>query len=561
MRHVHHWRAVRAAYALPVSVASRVFSLVARLPRARTHRVRVERDLRAIMADGAELLADHYVADGTPTGAPIVLMRSPYGHGGLNGMLARVFAEQGYQAVVQSCRGTAGSGGTFQPLRDEQRDGLATLDWLAAQPWFGESVAMAGASYLGFTQWAVAADAPPSLRALAIQVSASDFRQLIHLGGSFSLDSNLTWADSTARADETGLRRLITLLRGRRRLVRAMSQLPLRDTDLLAVGRHVGFYQEWLEHEGADAYWREVDHSRRLAEVAMPVTLLSGWYDLFLPRQLADHEALRAAGRTVRLTVGPWKHVAAGNLLTGMRESLAWFDEHLRGNSPGRPMPPVRVYVMGARRWRALPHWPPPAVETRWHLQAGAGLATQTPSDAPPTCYRYDPADPTPTVGGIVLGRHAGPRDNRKLEARSDVLTFTGPVLDGDLEVIGPVSAELYFRSSLDHTDVFVRLCDVEPNGRSINVCDGVRRIAPVSHATSADGVLHVVVDLWPTAYRFRRGHRMRVQVSSGAHPRISRNLGSGEPLATGTSLRVADQELFHDPDHPSAVILPVIDY
>ncbi|MBA3851785.1 MAG: CocE/NonD family hydrolase [Chloroflexi bacterium] len=542
-----------------MSVASRVFSVVARLPRARTHRVRVERDLRAIMVDGTELLADRYVAEGTATNRPIVLMRSPYGRGGLNGMLARVFAEQGYQAVVQSCRGTSGSGGTFEPLRDERRDGLATLDWLSAQPWFGGSVAMAGASYLGFTQWAVAAEAPAVLKALAIQVSASDFREVIHLGGSFALDANLTWAEATARASDRGLQRLIALLRGRHRLEVAMRHLPLRDTDLAAAGRHVDFYQTWLEHaDPEDPYWREVNHSRRLAEVAMPVTLLSGWYDLFLPRQLADYKALRAAGRTVRLTVGPWKHVAAGNMLVGARESLAWFDEHLRGNTPRRPMASVRVYIMGARRWRALPAWPPPAVATSWYLGAGGRLAPQSPSDSPPSRYRYDPADPTPTVGGVVLGRHAGSRDNRQLEARSDVLTFTSAVLDADLEIIGPVGAALHIRSNLDYTDVFVRLCDVEPGGRSINVCDGVRRVAPGTHRPDPDGVFTVAVALWPTAYRFRRGHRLRLQVSSGAHPRVARNVGSGEPLATGTSLRVAQQEVFHDRMHPSAVILPV---
>jgi len=164
-------------------------------------------------------------------------------------------------------------------------------------------------------------------------------------------------------------------------------------------------------------------------------------------------------------------------------------------------------------------------------------------------------------VGGIVLGRQAGPRDNRRLEARPDVLTYTSAVLEDALEVIGPVRAELHIRSSLAYTDFFVRLCDVQPGGRSMNVCDGATRVSPERHAAAPDGVVPVTVELWPTAYRFSRGHRLRVQVSSGAHPRIARNLGGGHPLATGTALHVSDQEVFHDAAHPSAIVLPVVDH
>ncbi len=152
-----------------------------------------------------------------------------------------------------------------------------------------------------------------------------------------------------------------------------------------------------------------------------------------------------------------------------------------------------------------------------------------------------------------------GPKDNRNLEARADVLVYTSAVLEHDVEVIGPVTAELYVRSSLQHTDFFARLCVVEPSGKPINVCDGIVRLNPGQPVPQADGSLHIQVDLWPTAYRFRRGQRMRVQVSSGAHPRFARNLGSGEPLATGTTLRVADQTIYHDPEHPSAILLPIL--
>jgi putative CocE/NonD family hydrolase len=151
-----------------------------------------------------------------------------------------------------------------------------------------------------------------------------------------------------------------------------------------------------------------------------------------------------------------------------------------------------------------------------------------------------------------------GPKENRALEARPDVLAYTSAALEHDLEVIGPVTAELYVRSSLQHTDFFARLCVVEESGTSINLCDGILRLLPGSVNPEPDGSLHISIEVWPTAYHFRKGQRLRVQVSSGAHPRFARNLGSGEPLATGTKLCMADQMVYHDPDRPSALLLPV---
>ncbi|MCP4594133.1 MAG: CocE/NonD family hydrolase, partial [bacterium] len=189
-----------------------------------------------------------------------------------------------------------------------------------------------------------------------------------------------------------------------------------------------------------------------------------------------------------------------------------------------------------------------------------ARLATESPpAESSPDHYVYDPADPTPATGGPFLGRRgAGPQDNRALEARPDVLCYTTPPLQHDVDVIGPVRTELYVRSSLAHTDFFARLCDVEPDGRSINVCDGLFRVEPGKGEPQPDGSLRIEIDMWATAYRFRTGHRLRLQVSSGAHPRWSRNLGTGEPLATGTLLAVAEQAIYHDADHPSALVLPL---
>jgi putative CocE/NonD family hydrolase len=179
--------------------------------------------------------------------------------------------------------------------------------------------------------------------------------------------------------------------------------------------------------------------------------------------------------------------------------------------------------------------------------------------DVAPDHYRYDPANPTPSVGGTLL-LTGGPRDNRRLEARPDVLSFTTASLDADLEVIGPISLELYVRSSLEHTDFAGRLCDVHPDGRSINICDGLLRLNPDTDGVQPDGSRRIQIDLWATAHRFRRGHHLRLQVSSGAHPRWSRNLGTGEPIGTAVSMIAADQTIYHDRTRPSALVLPVVD-
>jgi putative CocE/NonD family hydrolase len=303
-----------------------------------------------------------------------------------------------------------------------------------------------------------------------------------------------------------------------------------------------------------------LDFSEEVARVIAPVHLLGGWYDVFLPRLVADYERLRQAGRRPYLTIGPWAHTSQGLMPVAMRESIAWFRAHLLGDRSALRDAPVRVFVMGAGEWRDFPEWPPTGYqEQRWHLQPGGGLSTSIPAASEPDHYRYDPADPTPAVGGSSLSKNSGPQNNRALEARRDVLVYTSAPLDSDLTAIGPVAVELHVTSSLDHTDFFARLCDVDPAGKSINVCDGLIRLLSGRPSPDEGGCRKVRIELWPTAYRFKRGHSLRVQVSSGAHPRFARNLGSGEPLATATTLVVADQSVAHDPAHPSAIFLPVM--
>ncbi|MFU8872654.1 CocE/NonD family hydrolase [Micromonospora sp. SL4-19] len=539
-------------------LVTRLVTAALRLPAARTRRIAVARDIPVRVRDGVILRTDHYAPD--LPGAPTVLIRTPYGRGGPTRLLGRLTAERGFHVVIQSCRGTFGSGGEFAPLVHERDDGLDTLDWLRRQRWWSGAFGMFGASYQGFVQWALAAEAADELRALVAVVTASATRDSTYAGESFALDTVLTWAELLQAQTVPWLVRQWELKRGQPRLARALAHLPLAEADRIATGVTVPFFQEWLRHHTPDAdYWRPRVFGNRIAEVRAPVAMVSGWQDIFLPAQLDDYARLRAAGARLRLIVGPWTHGSPGLLVASIREGLDWLDEHLAGR-PGPRRAPVRVHVGGdGGGWRDLPDWPPPAVPIRWHLHPGRALGTAAAPSSPPDRIWYDPADPTPSLGGpLLVAQRAGAVDNRPVEARADVLTYTSAALDAPVEVVGPVRAEVHVRSELSYLDVFVRLCDVDRRGRSWNVCDGLVRVAPGRFPTDPSGVVRVPVTLWPIAHRFAPGHRLRVQVSGGAHPRYARNPGTGEPLGTAVTLRAGWREILHDPAHPSAIVLPL---
>jgi putative CocE/NonD family hydrolase len=531
---------------------------VAHMPPAETYDVLVERDLKVPMPDGVVLLADRYAPLGVEN-PPLILVRSCYGRGGLFGLLyGRLFAERGFQIVVQSTRGTSGSGGTLSPF-DEHDNGLATVAWLKQQPWYPGSFLTTGGSYLGFVQWAIARDASPDLKGMAIQESTAEFRSQTYTGGAYALDATLSWTTTMAYQERMNIVQGLLFPPGRR-LRSLFDRLPLRDLDNLATGSHVAFFQEWLEHnEPGDPYWETRCFDQTIRDVLVPVHMMAGWYDIFLPWQLRDYRMLRENGQRPFLTIGPWSHTSPDLGLFSHREVIPWLQAVARGKEEQYRQARVRIFVTGANEWRDLVDWPPPGARVqRFHLQSGFGLSPDLPAASDPDHYRYDPADPTPSVGGPLIMGKAPATDNRSLEARADVLTYTSAPLEQDLEVIGPVQADLFVHSSRKHTDFFVRLCDVDQQGKSINVCDALLRVTPDNSAPDPDGMPHLTFDLWPTAHRFRSGHRLRVQVSSGAHPRYARNPGSGEPLGTATRLFVADQSIYHDPHHPSAIILSV---
>jgi putative CocE/NonD family hydrolase len=512
-----------------------------KLPRPTTDYT-VIRGLPVPMRDGVGLRADHYA----PTRAALgtLLVRGPYGRSGPFAVLfARLYAQRGYHVVLQSCRGTYGSGDVFEPMRREVDDGADTVAWLRRQPWFGGRFATIGPSYLGFTQWALLVDPPPELATALVMVGPHDFHETVYGGGAFKVNDFLGWSDMVAHQEEGGVvSGLVRQTRAARRLRPGLHEVPMVDAGERVLAGGAPWYRDWISTpDRDDPYWAPVRLGAALDRVQVPVLLFGGWQDLFLEQTLEQYARLRDRGVDVALTVGPWTHtqlLSKGAALT-TRESLDWLAEHLAGTGTRRRPEPVHLYVTGAKEWRDLPAWPPAAGDRVLYLHPGDALGPGRPSAAAaPATFRYDPADPTPTVGGRLLSPDGGYRDDTGLARRADVLAFDGAPLDAPLEVIGVPVVELAHAGDNPHADLFVRLDEVDAKGRSRNVSEGFRRLDPAG----AEGPVRLELDA--CAHRFPAGARLRLLVSGGSHPLHARNLGTGEDAATGSAMKPSERTI-----------------
>jgi putative CocE/NonD family hydrolase len=526
-----------------------------------TNEVEVERDVKVAVTDGTVLLTDVYHPVGVED-APTILERTPYGRTSFSSLAGPEFAARGYRYVLQACRGTDGSGGSHSYFAEAQ-DGRDAADWVADRPWFNGSLGTYGGSYMGFTQWALAATKPPYLKAMAVALSTSVRSFSWYPAGSLALEVIIPWDVGAARFNQPSSAPLDVTPEGIEQRIAELrtgfDHLPLGEVVERITGVDLQLYRDQLEHSGADdRFWDPVSFRHLLPEWTVPTLLVDGWQDYPLPGVIEDYAALRRSPAPVALRIGAGGHLGGGGE-GGMTDApLDWFDTWLLGREGLLGPQPVKVQVQGeGGGWRQLDDWPPSSTPTAWFLHPGGGLTTDPPTaPSEPDRYRYDPADPTPSVGGIGM-LTGGAVDNRGLEARPDVLVYTSQELVEPLELVGPVKAELRVGSTLDHTDFFVRLCDVYPDGRSVNVCDGLRRFDPTSIRRAADGTFTAEVAMWPVGYRFARGHCLRVQVSSGAHPVYARNLGTGDPATTATVMVAADQIVHHEPGRLSSVTLP----
>ena len=551
--------------------------------------VTVELDVPATMRDGTVLRANVYRPAGDGPW-PVLLTRLPYGKDLPGGtlLLDPVQAgRRGYMVVVQDTRGRFASDGDWEPFRCEAEDGYDTVAWAAALPGADGQVGMYGASYYGNTQWMAAIERPPALKALIPFITWSEpLDGTIARGGALELGTGANW----------------TLLQGMNQLMRRHNR------DRPAMGRAVAALMADYDRLEAENYWTlplggfqpiarhniaglmglqaldnaaAADHFRvagKHPRVTVPTFNVGGWYDIFLHGTIENYLAMREQGVPSKLLIGPWAHTAYANPI-GERNfgygaqlafmdlridflslQLRWFDHWLKGIDAGLlDEPPVRIFVMGLDRWRDEADWPlPRAVETVWYLHGGGGLSQEAPgagegSDG----YAYDPADPVRTHGGALLMTpefRPGPLDQRPVEARADVLVYTSPPLERDVEVTGPVKVLLWAATSAVSTDWVARLCDVFPDGRSINIADGISRVRGEPGVPAERDI-----DLWATSNVFRAGHRIRLQVTSSCFPRWDRNLNTGDRAAEGTRMEVARQTVLHDASRPSRILLPAV--
>ena len=541
-------------------------------------RIAVDMDVAARMRDGTTLRANVYRPDGDGPW-PTLLTRLPYGKDDL-GVLTVLdpvqAARKGFMVVIQDCRGRFASEGEWTPFWFEEQDGPDTVEWAARLPGSNGRVGMYGDSYFGNTQWLAAFGQPPSLAAIAPGLTWSEpMDGLLARGGAVELGLALPWSI------ETGVNYLQRLRRETAPLIDEYDrlaeygywQLPVSDQAVLR--RHPLADMGLLRAIDDPDFVARCRVAGRYARVTVPTFHTGGWHDVFLQGTLDNYVAMSASGREARLLVGPWTHARfsdpIGEKVFGQRGSrhgvpthelgdandllLAWFRRHLADDHGVElPEPPVRIFVMGSNVWRNESSWPlTRARHESWFLHSDGSLSRSGPSsDEAESQFRYDPADPVLTCGGSHLMSPefpAGPLEQSPVERRSDVLVFTSAPLERELEVTGRVKAVLNAESSAPATDWVVRLCDVHPDGRSFNLCDGILR-AGRDHRYE--------IDLWSTSNVFLAGHRLRVQVTSSCFPRWDRNLNTGDQ--SRKDHHVAHQRIHHAASRPSYIELPVIE-
>ena len=565
------------------------------------------------MHNGTVLISNVYgPAGGSPY--PVLLARHPYGKDISSGtsMLDPIkAAKAGYIVVVQDVRERYRSGGGFVSFVGEYEDGYDTVEWAASLPGSDGSVGMHGLSYFGKTQWHAAAMRPPSLRSMAPAQTWATTSTAPRCGRRPGARPHTALGPGVDRhrpplpqvrrgqAEDRGEASAPDLHHRRAAGRGGYEALPLKGLphpdDLVpfvegGFGRGVDDEAwDYVTSTAGTRPWRTTFH-------------IGGWYDCFIGETLKQYEVMKRLAdergtRSPFLMVGPWTHgdfgSTQGDLDFGIGSSevfldyrgdltdahLRWFDATLKGEEAAlEGTPPVKVFVMGENRWRGYEEWPPRGSrEEDWFMISGGSLRREPGGlDDEPAGYDYDPEDPVPTVGGAVLLadiHRPGPRDQREIEARPDVLCYTGPALESPYTVLGSVYVTLFAASSAPDTDFVARLVDVHPDGRAIGVCDGILRasaresypapgmVRPVAPSPIEPGrVYEYVIDLWGTGITFLPGHRIRVEITSSSHPRWERNLNTGEGAFDSSRTEVAHQTIFHDAGRPSRITLTTVE-
>jgi len=555
------------------------------------HAVRVDAGVRVKMRDGVSLVCDVYrpAAEGR---FPVLLTRTPYNR--KDPATGIFLASHGYVVVLQDTRGRYDSQGEFYPFRHEAEDGFDTVEWAAALPHADGRVGMFGGSYVGATQMLAASAAPPHLVGIFPYVTASEYYE----GWTYEGGALMQWfAESwtSGLAVDTVSRK--TASRGR---ARAWSEhLPVDEYQIAAPPAPADvapYFRDWVQHESNDEYWAAIRVSDRYGRMTVKALHAGGWHDIFsggsiknfveMQKQAATEEARKGQ----RLLMGPWAHAATspegkiGGVTFGRQAVLdfnatilKWYDHVMKGRqNEFASDAPVKIFVMGENVWRNEREFPLSRTRyTKYYLHSTKGAASAAgdgalsvvpPKAERPDTFEYDPASPVRTIGGRLCcgGLPPGPFDQAPNESRSDVLVFSTPPLTEDVEVTGPVALELFASTSAADTDFTAMLVDVDETGFARYLADGIVRARFRESTAKAvpiepGRIYRYTIDLWATSNLFKAGHRIRVHVSSSNFPRFNRNLNTGEKTFGGSTLVRARQTVYHDAEHPSAIVLPVI--
>jgi uncharacterized protein len=583
-----------SSFSLKIAAAVVLLASSAFAQTPKSYEFTVEYDVPVKMRDGVTLRADIYKPK-TNEKLPVLLTRTPYDKSRTwITPFAHMAAARGYVVIIQDVRGRFESEGEWYPFRHESNDGYDTVEWAGTLPYTNGKVGMFGGSYVGATQMLAAIAKPPHLTAICPSVTASNYHDgWTYQGGAFEQWFNESW--TSGLAENTAVRRFNSLTEA----MEGMNTLPLTDYRIMKSDANglAPYFQDWLAHPSFDDYWKQISIEDHYGQIQVPVFTEAAWYDIFLGGSLRNFVRLQteagaeAARKGQKLYVGTGGHAGGWGgkigavdfgdkaLLDPDELMLRWYDHLLKGEANGAENDkPVKIFVMGKNVWRDEETWPPTrAKSTKYFLHShgaangisGDGaLSTAMPVTEQRDTYTYDPADPTPTIGGPLccqaLPSGTGPQDQRPAEARSDVLVFATPAFTQEFEVTGPVSADLYVSSSAVDTDFTAKLVDVWPNGFAQNLTDGILRMRyrnsqSKSELMNPGEVYHVTVDLWATSNVFLPGHKLRLEISSSDFPRFDRNLNTGEEQARGTRMVKAENVIFHDKEHPSALVLPVI--
>jgi len=537
-----------------------------------------ELDVKVEMRDGVRLSTNIYRPD-APGRFPVLLTRTPYGNGGKGNRFAHYFVNRGYAVVTQDTRGRYESEGVFDALQSEAPDGYDTQQWIGKQPWCNGKIGTYGGSYVGFTQWISSPLQSPYLIAMMPSITFTDFHDEVYQNGVFRLELWGLWSYEMTTPFNCVLDSIIKQPND------ILMTLPLIDQDK-KLGWKVPFLRDWLLHPEHDRYWDRTCIGDGYPRINASACNIGGWYDIFLKATIANYIKMTSPSilpeirKKQKLLIGPWVHNLGkrkvGDLDFGESAELnemvmmkQWFDNQLKGIDNGiLDEPPVKIFVMGENRWRYENEWPLARTDyQKFYFHSGGNANTLSgngsmdtiPSNDPKADrYIYDPENPVPTIGSM------GPYDQRPVETRNDVLIYdTNPLLE-DVEVTGPVNAVVYASSSAKNTDFTAKLVDVYPDGRAIRICEGIIRADhrnpsfPPSNIEPGK-IYEYKIDLWATSNVFKKGHKIRVEISSSNFPRFDRNLNTGNYFATDTTLVKAEQIIYHNAEFPSAIVLPII--